>query len=180
MINLIKWIIFYFIFTILLLFLSPKQPSKTICDCLAELPTWNGISVQDNPVVLSCRVFQWCARQFNWIVLPKDLCGSKTILLSCLAESLTFCKTIQLSCLAECKKVCKTISNCLAVCSVCLSDKEIVIPSLLIVFLTWLKLGRQSVIVFPCLDLSCPSLDCHTLLVFVLSCVCLACTMLCL
>ncbi|WOH14755.1 hypothetical protein DCAR_0934278 [Daucus carota subsp. sativus] len=64
-------------------------------------------------------------------------------------------------------KVCKTILHCLAVCSVCLSDKGIVFPSLLIVLLTWLKLGRQSEIVFPCPLLSCPSLDCLTLLVIV-------------
>ena len=122
--------------------------SKTISNCLADS-------------------FQWCARQSLKIVLPKACVSlqDNLFVLSCRETHFQQDNLFVLSC--RMLKVCKTILHCLAVCSVCLSDKGIVFPSLLIVLLTWLNLGRQSEIVFPCPLLSCPSLDCLTLLVIV-------------
>ena len=124
---------------------------------------------QDNSP-LSAWVLVESARQFL-IVLPIHFSGSmvcKTILVNCLAEGMSMTARQSL-CLVLPSQVVGVQDNPGLSCRFWqLSYWQCnCLPFPLIVFLTWLKLGRQSVIVFPCPFLSCPSLDCLTLLVIV-------------
>ena len=86
MINLIKWVIFYLIYTTKSLFNHQNKLSKTIIDCPTNLSEGREVKV--------CKTIQDCPakgkkqlpRQSLYIVWPKLQLAAKTILGLCLAE----------------------------------------------------------------------------------------------
>ena len=132
MINLIKWIIFYFIYTTLLHSLSPKQAQQDN----QWLSYWSGHMG-----------WSQCARQFNCLVLPCDSMVCKTIQLNCLAEWLSVAAR-QWVCLAEVITSAKTIGLSCREFLLC-QDNPFVLPN------AW-RCARQSWIVLPILVIVLP------------------------